>query len=263
MSFLFTFPNPGYESLLKTEMQLFYPEWKIAFSSKGFVTFKGELPKTWPKPWFSRFSGECFGKGKALKGELSFVLKEEPWRLKGFSHQFLFADPLSIQPIELNPTAPSRAWLKMAEAHQLIKIPFVKNETVCEWGAAPGGITKYLLDLGLQVDAIEPGEMTIVSPSLNHLKMTLQKHDPRGIKYDWLVSDVNLKLDIIIDEFLKKESNFLKNLKGFFITAKIHHQHEIKKFPKYITKLSKYGFKASFQLLPSHHQEILFWGRKI
>jgi hypothetical protein len=262
MAFLFTMPNPGFEAFLKFEMQHFHPDWRLAFSAPGFITYKADDGVKWADPWFSKLSGECLGQGEAGSGEVAYKVKDQNWRLKPFKNQLMWPDITATEPVPFNPEAPSRAYLKMAESHELLKIPFKAGERVVEWGAAPGGITFYLLGLGLKVDSVEPGEMKITHPNFTHLKMSLQKFEARE-KYDWLVCDVNLHMQIIIDELAKKEAKFFKELKGFWITIKLNQPEQVKKIPHWSTFFRERGLKTKVYLLPSHHQEILLFATAI
>src|SRR5690606_627743 len=59
--YYFALTNVESESLLKEEVSLRYPEFRISYSRPGFLTFKGENLISF-NPLFARVSGQTIGK---------------------------------------------------------------------------------------------------------------------------------------------------------------------------------------------------------
>jgi 23S rRNA (cytidine2498-2'-O)-methyltransferase len=94
--------------------------------------------------------------------------------------------------------APSRSVLKLAEAFEV----FLSEEEKSQWikqgmhavdlGAAPGGWTWHLVQLGMQVVAVDNGPLKGVvaeHPSVKHLRQDGFRYRPKN-PVDWLVCDM-------------------------------------------------------------------------
>ena len=94
--------------------------------------------------------------------------------------------------------APSRSVLKLAEAFEV----FLSDEEKTQWirpgmhavdlGAAPGGWTWHLVQLGMQVVAVDNGPLKGVvaeHPSVKHLRQDGFRYRPKN-PVDWLVCDM-------------------------------------------------------------------------
>lgn len=94
--------------------------------------------------------------------------------------------------------APSRSVLKLAEAFEV----FLSDEEKLQWvkqgmhavdlGAAPGGWTWHLVQLGMQVVAVDNGPLKGVvaeHPSVKHLRQDGFRYRPKHT-VDWLVCDM-------------------------------------------------------------------------
>ena len=94
--------------------------------------------------------------------------------------------------------APSRSVLKLAEAFEV----FLSDEEKSQWikqgmhavdlGAAPGGWTWHLVQLGMQVVAVDNGPLKGVvaeHPSVKHLRQDGFRYRPKN-PVDWLVCDM-------------------------------------------------------------------------
>ena len=94
--------------------------------------------------------------------------------------------------------APSRSVLKLAEAFEV----FLSDEEKTQWikqgmhavdlGAAPGGWTWHLVQLGMQVVAVDNGPLKGVvaeHPSVKHLRQDGFRYRPKHT-VDWLVCDM-------------------------------------------------------------------------
>lgn len=106
--------------------------------------------------------------------------------------------PNGIPRLRVPPQAPSRSLLKLDEALGL----FIDDDERARWlapgrravdlGAAPGGWTWLLAERGLQVDAVDNGDLAQnvrAHPRVNHHRADGFTFRPRG-RVDWLVCDM-------------------------------------------------------------------------
>jgi len=100
--------------------------------------------------------------------------------------------------------APSRAYHKIKEAFLLLNMGAKKLNCV-EFGCAPGGSTKYLLESGHKVCGVDPADMDV--EILNHKNFEFIQKPIQGItkrdlpeNIDVLISDVNLNPDVVLKQ---------------------------------------------------------------
>ncbi len=121
--------------------------------------------------------------------------------------------------------APSRAWLKIEEATRLFAIPFDVGERAVEIGAAPGGAALALLDRGLEVIGVDPGDMAAAvaaHPRFAHLKSTSPSVDPRRLEpIQWLLLDANVPPRTALRGALPFVTAHAESLQGFVFTLKM------------------------------------------
>lgn len=105
--------------------------------------------------------------------------------------------PGGIHRMAFDRYAPSRSYLKVEEALQLMGRPPQPGERVVDLGAAPGGWSYAFLKRGCHVTAVDNGQLRIREPGRNggtlvHLQQdgTLFTPDPGRLPVDWLVSDM-------------------------------------------------------------------------
>jgi 23S rRNA (cytidine2498-2'-O)-methyltransferase len=108
------------------------------------------------------------------------------------------AAPMGILRLKMPQDAPSRSYLKLAEAFEV----FLSREQQEKWlrpgmhavdlGAAPGGWTWQLVQRGLKVVAVDNGPLKGVAaehPYIKHLRQDGFRYRPRR-PVDWLVCDM-------------------------------------------------------------------------
>jgi 23S rRNA (cytidine2498-2'-O)-methyltransferase len=103
-----------------------------------------------------------------------------------------------IQRVSMVSDAPSRSYLKLAEAFEVFLNPkdqslwLKPNMTAVDLGAAPGGWTWQLVQRGLKVTAVDNGPLKGAAaghPSIKHLKQDGFRFRPQR-PVDWLVCDM-------------------------------------------------------------------------
>lgn len=301
-TFLFTIVNQGLEKLLKTEVETYFPKWKFAYSRPGFLTFKGGEGEPISHLWMSFRTGEVVRKLtldelKDFKaGDNLFWRRDEnltpPWPMD-FELQkvqrnktyfiVMMTDPdqfwlgkfkslndeagdLYGAKIELPESAPSRAYLKIAEASLIHGLNF-KNKTVVEFGSAPGGAVHYLLNDGAKVIGVDPGEMDkdiLNHPNYTHINRPIEKctRDQFPEKVDWVLSDINLPPSVVIREIRQVFEKHPPE-EGFILTLKMTKNDFVGRLDNFQLQLKKLGFKkTTIRYLPSHKQEIMLMAQR-
>ncbi|MCM2324762.1 MAG: hypothetical protein NDJ90_16000 [Oligoflexia bacterium] len=127
---------------------------------------------------------------------------------------------------------PSRAYLKCREALWVSETRLTPGETVLELGCAPGGALLALLEHGLEVIGVDPGELAPAVPEfagkegrrLVHLKTRAEKLQPEALppRIDWLFSDMNVAPAAVfnwVDRWLPDLR--ARGLRGAFLTLKL------------------------------------------
>lgn len=260
MAFFFCLTNPGLEAALKAEMTKRYPEWRLAFSAPGFITYKGEGP--WPKPVLARLWGECVGKGESGGGSSTLDLGPAGvWSVNVQTPMPLWKDPLQFSHLELPAEAPSRAWLKIEEAITLFDLEIKSGQTAIEVGSAPGGAVYALLKRGLNVRAVDPAimdESLKVFPGYRHIKKPFQELEGAEIQgVDWWISDLNLAPGTVLSH-LGRLLREVEKPQGLILTLKIGKPEVALEIASHEQRVKEWGYRRTYvRLLPSHHQEVV------
>lgn len=233
------------KDLLKKELELFAPKLRPSFSQGAFMTYKGELATT-STFCFALDWGSSTGVDKASIEQKLLVQKSS---------------------IVLPEKAPSRAYLKIAEACEKFKIQDPKLNWI-EFGCAPGGASMYLLNNFSHIIGIDPAEM---DPSIYaHKNFTFIKKPIQKIKdlsnlsftIDYITSDLNLNPKQAIEEVLRCEK-LLKNVKGILMTIKMVKLAHVKHIPEFIQHFKQAGFtQVKTAQLPSHKREFLLFASR-
>jgi 23S rRNA (cytidine2498-2'-O)-methyltransferase len=93
-----------------------------------------------------------------------------------------------------DPGAPSRSYLKVEEAYQVLGCQPAKGETVVDLGAAPGGWSYSAAKRGARVFAVDNGPLKAAAadhPLIKHLRADAFTFRPAGdSRADWLFCDM-------------------------------------------------------------------------
>lgn len=295
--FLFTIVSPGLEKLVKTEVESYFPNWKFAYSRPGFLTFKGGAGDSIPHLWMAFRTGEVVRKltlaeVSDFKSEQTLFWRRDmelqaPWPIeserkiiqKNKSYQIVMmtdADQFWLGKLKsmefeaghifgadivLPKEAPSRAFLKIAEATAIHELSF-RGKTVVEFGSAPGGAVHYLLENGAKVIGVDPGEMDariIGHPKYKHLNSPIEKCSRGDFpeEVDWVLSDINLPPSVVVREIRKIFEQHPPRL-GFILTLKMTKPDFVGRLENFERQIRDLGFKNTrIRYLPSHKQEVM------
>lgn len=261
MSYYLFFYDPQIKALLLKELHLYHPQLKLSFSNKEFLSMKGpenysEKLKKVPVIYAKRM-GLFLEKKDELVSSSIEVRPGEFWHYEIIPSKI---DTYSLPIIDKPELAPARAWHKMQEAHSLFQLNIVKDQTVVEIGSAPGGISFYLLNIGVNLIAIDPAKMDFSLKKnypelLTHLRKSVfdvdRRHLPKNV--DWLISDLNLMGDLNLSQ-CRRLVDYYSNFKGGFFTIKTPEPRDVKHFENW--KKLFIDFNVTLFHLPSHRREI-------
>ncbi|WP_047396365.1 SAM-dependent methyltransferase [Cetobacterium sp. ZOR0034] len=303
--FIYTIVNIGSEKSLKEEVALKYPELSFAYSRPGYITFKDNsgklnidsklnlvfaraygisLGRTNPENLeeeiskykadvthrFSLISDEKSGETANLGDTILDVIEVkdgEFWlgmrKVYADSWRVIGANPNLILP----EAAPSRAYLKIAEALIWTNYEYRGEESVLELGSAPGGASYAMLERGFKVYGVDNALMDedlLKNPNFKHIKEPMQKVQDNDVPRPChlLVSDVNVLPSLILSQ-LKRFMSIRPGIHTVFYTLKIGDKISVKEVLKHIDTFKTFGFKeVRATQLPSNKSEIMLYGKK-
>lgn len=253
------------KQLLLDELEIKLPSLNLSFSNKSFISMKGDesIFETLKKiniifaTRIAIFTEKVSEEPESTSSSVK-VSENQWWCYEKLNNHH---DTLEYIQSELPAMAPARAYFKIKEAHEIFKLNIESSDSIIEIGSAPGGISYYLLELGVKLVSIDPAIMEAhlleqYAKNFTHLKdsvFNIQSHHlPKTC--DWVISDLNLDGDLNINQSAKIIKMY-PNIKGAFITIKTPRSRDINRLSKWTI-----GFKQKFKVniinLPSHRREV-------
>lgn len=174
--------------------------------------------------------------------------------------------------VELPLNAPSRAYLKLEEAVRAFDLPLFSGDVAVDIGAAPGGATYALLRRGVNVVAVDPGEMDPMlarfqGPTgarlLAHLPVTVGslRWEDLPQQTDWLLCDVHLAPQVALHAMRRILAGLRHSLAGVLFTLKLNQWSFAEHADSWIVGAQKEGlYEVGIRQLPSHRQECCLVG---
>ena len=251
--FYLFFYDPSLKDLLLFELKDKFPQLNLSFSNKEFISMKGRPEDegliSSNFPIMAKRVGVFMDKTEE-SSETSILVGKLYWNYRIIKSS---TDTYEIFESPLPEKAPSRAYHKMEQVVRLFNLPLKKGEQVVEIGSAPGGISYYLMEIGLKLVTIDPADFDPYVSShypdlFIHLKESVfdVNKDKLPRKCDWIVSDLNLAGDLNTNQVLR----FLK----FFPKTKA--AKVALKIDKWKALFEKHSYKVQAFHLPSHRREI-------
>jgi 23S rRNA (cytidine2498-2'-O)-methyltransferase len=153
--------------------------------------------------------------------------------------------PGGVQPIV--PTVPviSRAYYKAAEAIAWSGLSLKPGDLAAEVGSSPGGACGRLLELGLRVIGIDPGEMAeeiLEHPRFTHIRARagdIPRREFRGVK--WLLVDSNVRPDQSLTTIENIINHRHSSIEGMILTLKLGGFEHADRIPGWIQRLKSWG----------------------
>lgn len=171
--------------------------------------------------------------------------------------------PGGFYDLPLPEAAPSRAWLKIEEAIAWSGASPKAGEVALEVGSAPGGACFALLQRGLSVHGVDPGEMAEVvraSPRFVHhaIPVGALKREALPRPVHWFLLDVNLAAPVALKYAERVIGPLKKTLRGAFLTLKLNGLREAEALPSLLERVRSFGFPhVRATQLPAHRQEVV------
>jgi len=165
--------------------------------------------------------------------------------------------------------APSRAYAKIVEVCAHLGIAWSPGAVVLELGAAPGGATLALLEQGMHVVAVDPGEMDKAVPGwatqrgvlyrrVQKKASNLDRADLTGLPGapSWLLCDINLAPPVALTQLLHAYGQVKRSVRTLVWTCKINDDKALETVPGVLRRLGELT-QGSAQVvhLPSHRRE--------
>lgn len=168
--------------------------------------------------------------------------------------------------ITMPEASPSRAYIKLEEALRWSHAPLKAGDIAVEIGSAPGGASFALLERGLKVVGIDPGEMdprVLARPTFKHIcrpvAQVLREELPSSI--EWLLLDMNVEPRISLYAVDRLAGRMTESLLGVFLTVKLNRWSIADEIPSMLEHVKAMGMtRARATQLPSNRQEIMIHG---
>jgi 23S rRNA (cytidine2498-2'-O)-methyltransferase len=205
--------------------------------------------------------------GPAVPGELvaNVILGApgEPAWLGVHRHdRFRPAFPGGAIPVVVPDDAPSRAYAKIEEAIAWAALAIAPGQVALEIGAAPGGAALALARRGLDVWAVDSGQLApqvAALPAVHHLakKVGALRWEELPPRVDWLLVDVNLAPQVALHEVRRLMPRLLNTLRGAVFTLKLNDWTFVAELPVLVERIRQMGLPdVRMQHLPSNRREV-------
>ena len=209
-------------------------------------------------PWQALGAG-----GPAEPGELVADVILAPAWLGVHRHDPLRSPhPGGAIPVAVPDAAPSRAYAKIEEAIAWAGLAIAPGQVALEIGAAPGGAALALARRGLEVWAVDPGELApqvAALPSIHHLatKVGALRWEQLPPRVDWLLVDVNLAPQVALHEVRRLMPRLGPTLRGAVFTLKLNDWSFVAELPALVDRIHQMGLRdVRLRHLPSNRREV-------
>lgn len=161
--------------------------------------------------------------------------------------------------------APSRAYLKLEEAVTWSGAPLKSGDVAIEIGSAPGGASYALLQRGLTVVGIDPGEMApqVKSKQFKHLMMPAAqvRRGELPPSVQWILLDMNVAPVVALNTVERIAPWYEESLLGVILTLKLNSWKNAEDIPKLLRRVEKLGMvRIRTRQLANNKQEICVVG---
>ncbi len=164
--------------------------------------------------------------------------------------------------VEVPADAPSRAYAKIEEAIAWCELPIAAGQVALEIGAAPGGAVMALARRGLEVWAVDTGELAVnvrAMPGVHHMpiKVGALRWEELPPRVDWLLLDVNLAPQVALHEIARLMPRLMKTLRGCVLTLKLNDWAFVSELGALADRIAGFGFRdVRMRHLPSNRREV-------
>lgn len=165
-------------------------------------------------------------------------------------------------PVEVPGDAPSRAYAKILQAIAWAELEVLPGQVALEIGAAPGGAALALARRGLEVWAVDTGELAPVVralPGVHHLatKVGALRWEELPPRIDWLLVDVNLAPQVALHAVARLMPRLVPTLRGAVFTLKLNDWAFVAELPALADRIRQMGFPdVRMRHLPANRREV-------
>lgn len=170
--------------------------------------------------------------------------------------------PGGLPAAPMPPDSPSRAFCKIEEAIAWQRLPVATGDTALEIGAAPGGAVLALARRGLDVWAVDTGELAPQVGALanvHHLakKVGALRWEELPARVDWLLVDMNLAPQVVLHEIARLMPKLKPTLRGAVLTLKLNDWAFVDALPQFAARIAEIGLpRVAMKHLPSNRREV-------
>jgi 23S rRNA (cytidine2498-2'-O)-methyltransferase len=141
------------------------------------------------------------------------------------------------------------------------------RQVALDIGAAPGGASLALARRGVDVWAVDPGELAPAVLAYRHAsgaqvhflrtKVGALRWEELPRRVDWLVVDMNLAPQVVLHELGRLMPPLKKSLRAAVVTLKLNDWAFVEELPKLVARVRELGFgEVALRHLPSNRREI-------
>ncbi len=179
------------------------------------------------------------------------------------------ASPGGVRAARVPDESPSRAYAKIEEAIAWARLPIAAGQVALEIGAAPGGAVMALAQRGVEVWAVDTGELADnvkAMPGVHHVpkKVGALRWEELPARIAWLLVDVNLAPQVALHEVARLMPHLKKTLAGAVITLKMNDWQFVDELPELVRRIREMGLPdVRMRHLPSNRREICVVARPL
>lgn len=155
--------------------------------------------------------------------------------------------PGGVPPLDRDAEVVSRAYFKLSEALLWSRLPVGSGDVCAELGSAPGGSSQLLLERGLHVLGIDPGEMdeqVLANPHFTHIRRRAADVKRREFsKVRWLFADSNVAPRHTLDSVEAVVTHPAVHIRGLLLTLKLPEWELAEEIPGYLDRIRGWGFR--------------------
>ncbi|MCX5743136.1 MAG: hypothetical protein NT062_11650 [Proteobacteria bacterium] len=172
------------------------------------------------------------------------------------------AEPGGGAPTDMPLDAPSHAFCKIEEAIAWAQLPMEAGQCAVELGAAPGGAVLALARRGLDVVAVDLGDLAaqvLASPGVTHLAKKVGSLGRADLpaRVDWLLVDMNLAPQVVLHEIAHLLPGLVPTLRGAVFTLKLPDWAVVDELPRLVAQIAAFGLPdVRLRHLPSNRREV-------
>lgn len=214
-------------------------------------------------PWVALGTDDDARAGELVADVIVAPAADEPAWIGAHRHEATRgAAPGGVRAVRVPDSSPSRAYAKIEEAIAWAGLPVAAGQIALEIGAAPGGAVMALAQRGLEVWAVDTGDLDAriaAMPGVHHLpkKVGALRWEELPVNVAWLLVDVNLAPQVALHEIARLMPHLKKTLAGAVITLKMNDWQFVDELPELARRIREMGLPdVRMRHLPSNRREV-------